>query len=134
MEMTLDGTTVHSWYGSATSAPRGSRRPVDLVHLARYTLGDHEAEHEILELFRTQSKIYLSRLNAAESVKAWRDAAHTIRDSARGIGAWRVASMAETAEAFDDHDIATQHDEAVEELSHQIEEANGYIAALLDDS
>ncbi len=42
-----------------------SSRPVDLVHLSRYTLGDRALEGEVLELFCTQSPIYLERLRAA---------------------------------------------------------------------
>src|SRR5680860_1221609 len=37
-------------------------RPVDLVHLARYTLGERSLEREVLELFCTQSVLYLECL------------------------------------------------------------------------
>ena len=66
-----------------------SRRPVDLVHLARYTLGKRSSEREILHLFRTQANHYLKRLRDAVGDTAWRHAARTIKSSALGIGAWR---------------------------------------------
>ena len=53
-----------------------SSRPVDLVHLSRYTLGERALEREVLQLFCTQSTIYLERLREAKSDKDWTDAAH----------------------------------------------------------
>jgi hypothetical protein len=44
---------------------KGADRPVDLKHLSRYTLGERALEREILELFCTQSAIYLERLRVA---------------------------------------------------------------------
>ena len=41
--------------------------PVDLKHLSRYTLGERALEREILELFCSQSAIYLERLREAPS-------------------------------------------------------------------
>ena len=40
-------------------------RPVDLVHLSRYTLGERDLEREVLQLFCSQSLIYIERLHAA---------------------------------------------------------------------
>ena len=58
-------------------------RPVDLVHLSRYTLGNRSLEREVLSLFLTQSAIYLQRLRDAGTDKDWADAAHTIKGSAK---------------------------------------------------
>ena len=39
-------------HATPSEAPRkASSRPVDLVHLSRYTLGDRALEREVLELF-----------------------------------------------------------------------------------
>lgn len=73
--------------------------PVDRKHLARHTFGDRELEHEVLELFLGQSQLYLERLRQAADGESWRMAAHTLKGSARGIGAWGVAERAEDAEA-----------------------------------
>jgi len=51
---------------------RPSSRPVDLVHLSRYKRGERALEREVLELFCTQSLVYLERLREAESDKDWR--------------------------------------------------------------
>src|SRR5437016_9952482 len=73
-------------------------RPIDLVHLARMTLGDRSLEREVLQLFDRQAVLLVARMRAAEpcSVAA---VAHTLKGSARGVGAWRVAGAAEAVEA-----------------------------------
>jgi HPt (histidine-containing phosphotransfer) domain-containing protein len=110
------------------------QRPVDLVHLARYTLGNRALEREVLELFRTQSRLYLTRLKGAGNEKAWRDAAHTIKGSARGIGAWRVAKRAESAEGLKGKTFKSSRENAVHSLEAEINETNGFIQALLIDA
>ena len=74
----------------AEEGRKSSSRPVDLVHLSRYTLGERELEREVLELFCSQSLIYIERLREARSDKDWKDAAHTLKGSASAIGAWRA--------------------------------------------
>ena len=46
----------------AEEGRKTSSRPVDLVHLSRYTLGERALEREVLELFCSQSSIYIERL------------------------------------------------------------------------
>ena len=111
-----------------------SDRPVDLVHLARYTLGNRSLEREVLGLFQTQSEIYLQCLKEAEKDKDWTDAEHTIKGSARGIGAWHVAKSAEAAEVMKGNMRKTGSLEVLRELEHFIAEANGYIKSLLAEA
>ena len=73
--------------------------PLDRLHLARQTLGDSELEREILVLFRRQSDLMLSRLIEARDAEERRSAAHTLKGSARAIGAWQVAEAAAAIEA-----------------------------------
>ena len=79
-------------------------RPLDLVHLAKYTFGDRGLECELLGLFRSQAGIYVSRLETAANAKEWADAAHSLKGSARGLGAWALGDIAEDVEplSFDD--------------------------------
>lgn len=109
-------------------------RPVDLVHLARYTMGNRSLEREVLTLFHKQCESYLQRLKEAGEDKAWADAAHTIKGSARGIGAWHVAKCAETAEALKGAARETGCHEALAELERVVDEAKGYIESLLAES
>lgn len=73
-------------------------RPIDLVHLSKYTLGNRSLENEILALFRSQADVYLARLDTAGDDKEWKNAAHSLKGSARGLGAWALATLAEEAE------------------------------------
>lgn len=128
MELMVEmGTTT----SAGVEAP--SQRPVDLVHLSRYTLGNRALEREILELFRTQSGIYLRRLESAETDKAWSDAAHTIKGSARGIGAWGIAAAAEVAEGLTGEDRLEKRTSLLLALSAEIKQTNSFIAKVLAD-
>jgi HPt (histidine-containing phosphotransfer) domain-containing protein len=74
-------------------------RPVDLVHLARQTFGDTALEAEVLALFRGQAPVLLSRIETAADPAARKAAAHTLKGSAQGIGAWVIARHAQAVEA-----------------------------------
>ena len=71
--------------------------PIDREHLARMTLGDDSLEREVLALFDRQADMLLARMSKSAPAVAGA-AAHTLKGSARGIGAWRVASAAEAVE------------------------------------
>jgi hypothetical protein len=111
------------------SSPRASlERPIDLVHLARMTLGDRGLEREVLALFDRQATVMVSRMRAASPGTA-STVAHTLKGSARGVGAWRVAAAAEAVElaASGDGDLSA----AITRLAAVAEEARAVIAELL---
>lgn len=83
---------------SGLSSRPAPRRPIDLVHLSKYTLGNRTLENELLGLFRTQAGVYLARLADASDDTEWKNAAHSLKGSARGLGAWALAELAEEAE------------------------------------
>jgi HPt (histidine-containing phosphotransfer) domain-containing protein len=71
-------------------------RPLDLAYLRSMTLGDARLEREVLEMFKTQTRDLLARLalqpdNAAEL-------AHTLKGSARAVGAFEVGEAASALE------------------------------------
>jgi hypothetical protein len=101
-------------------------RPIDLVHLARTTLGDRGLEREVLQLFDRQSALLIARMRTATPANI-APLAHTMKGSALGIGAWRVARAAEGVERADDARIG----EALERLAVAAEEARAVIAELL---
>jgi HPt (histidine-containing phosphotransfer) domain-containing protein len=70
--------------------------PLDLVHLARQCLGDHELEAELLGLFRLQAPVLTARLSDSPllSLEAKVKIAHQLRGSALAVGARRVAHAA----------------------------------------
>jgi HPt (histidine-containing phosphotransfer) domain-containing protein len=70
---------------------------IDEAHLHRMTLGDRSLEREVLEIFGRQTVVLLGRMAGAEPAFA-AAAAHTLKGSAHGVGAWRVAQAAERVE------------------------------------
>jgi len=83
--------------GLRAAAPVHCAGPIDAEHLAQMTFGDRALEREVLEIFRRQAAIMLSRIGGVEPGAA-SAAVHTLKGSARGIGAWRVARAAERLE------------------------------------
>lgn len=71
---------------------------IDVAHLNRQTMGDRALEREVLELFRRQSRILMFRFEALTNPSERADVAHTLKGSARGVGASRVAFAAEELE------------------------------------
>lgn len=67
---------------------------LDLVHLARQCLGDHELEAELLGLFRLQAPALMALLSGSPLSESKAKVAHTLRGSALAVGARRVASAA----------------------------------------
>jgi HPt (histidine-containing phosphotransfer) domain-containing protein len=104
---------------------------IDDTHLQRMTLGDRRLEREVLELFVRQTTIMLNRITEADPRLA-AAAAHTLKGSARGIGAWRVARAAERVEhaASGEGGEGTMPD-AVAELKAASLEASAAIGARL---
>jgi HPt (histidine-containing phosphotransfer) domain-containing protein len=103
-------------------------RPIDLVHLARTTLGDRSLEREVLQLFDRQSTLLIARMRTA-APSGVATLAHTLKGSARGIGAWRVARAAEALELAGARD--GEIGGALDRLNAASEEARGAIADLL---
>jgi HPt (histidine-containing phosphotransfer) domain-containing protein len=75
-------------------------RPIDIEHLFRMTLGDHHLEREVLQLFDRQAGMLMERISQFERSEFGIVAAsaHTMKGSARGIGAWQLARAAEVVE------------------------------------
>lgn len=93
--------------GSASEAGPGftqgmvAASPLDRSHLARYTLGDPALEREVLGLFVAQIPLTVESLKFAQSDKDWQMAAHSLKGSARAVGAWKLARLAQQAEKID---------------------------------
>lgn len=101
--------------------------PIDFEHLRRMTLGDAGLEREVLAMFSAQSARLIDALAALSS-----DAgalAHTLKGSARAIGAFRVADVAARLEAA----ITSGGDPrlALAELDEAITQARAAVDAIL---
>jgi HPt (histidine-containing phosphotransfer) domain-containing protein len=110
----------------------GPQRPVviDEDHLGRMTLGDRSLEREVLEIFVRQTAIMLGRISDAQPSLA-AATAHTLKGSARGIGAWRVARAADWLEQAAGNGRNGDIDDAVEELKAASLEVSAAIGARL---
>jgi HPt (histidine-containing phosphotransfer) domain-containing protein len=71
-------------------------QPIDLQHLARMTLGDALLEREVLALFAAQAASLMATLQELPADAA--ALAHTLKGSARAIGAFGVAEAADELE------------------------------------
>ena len=101
--------------------------PIDMDHLQRMTLGDARLEREVLTVFAVQAASLIGSLSALPA-----DAgalAHTLKGSARAIGAFGVADAAghlETA-LLNGHDPS----EVLGDLNEAIVQARIAIDAIL---
>jgi HPt (histidine-containing phosphotransfer) domain-containing protein len=120
--------------GSVSASRNVGPVAIDLAYLKKFTLGNRDLEREVLYLFAQYSPDYLSNLRNARTAKAWHDAAHTLKGSARAVGAWRVAQMAEAAEKFS---FDVQYDHccfAADGCAEAIDEAITYIVQVFPET
>ena len=73
-------------------------KPVDYDHLRNQAAGNIGVMREVLGLFVTHCEQVLAELEGAADAKAWKQWTHTLKGSARGIGAFAVAEAAAEAE------------------------------------
>ncbi len=73
---------------------------IDLAHLVVFTDGNAALEKELAELFRVSAARYLGAMRDAPDDRSWQDAAHSLKGSARGLGAGEVARVAAFAETL----------------------------------
>ncbi|HEY6023301.1 MAG TPA: Hpt domain-containing protein [Pseudolabrys sp.] len=102
---------------------------IDRGHLSRMTFGDHSLEREVLQLFDRQAELLMERMRVSEPA-AVATLAHTLKGSAAGIGAGRVALAAAAAEVAASGSSA-ECSLAIAELAQTVEEARTQIAGLL---
>src|SRR5207253_10745231 len=83
------------WMASPPLAPGDG--PIDLAHLKRMTSGDIRLTREVLAMFKGQTARLIEALDSEPAGGA--ALAHTLKGSARAIGAFGVADAAEAVEA-----------------------------------
>jgi HPt (histidine-containing phosphotransfer) domain-containing protein len=113
------------WMPSPPLAPDDG--PIDFEHLKRMTLGDAGLEQEVLAMFAAQSAKLIGTLATlpAEAPAL----AHTLKGSARAIGAFAVADAAARLEAV----LASGADpsDLLAELGNAVVSARSAIEAVL---
>ena len=102
--------------------------PIDIAHLRRMTLGDAALEREVLTMFSAQAA-HLAKALAAMPADA-PALAHTLKGSARAVGAFAVADAAAHIETL--IRSGSNPAEALGELDDAVAKARAAIEAMLD--
>jgi len=71
---------------------------INFTHLDAYTAGDVALTEEVFALFEEQASLWMRLLHAGAPADSWRDAAHTLKGAALGIGAEALATACSVAE------------------------------------
>lgn len=122
--MATDGIADGAGEQASASARAPSRtRPIDLVHLARQTLGDSDLECQVLSMFLHQADSVCERIASADETET-RRLAHGLIGSARGVGAFALADCA--AEIED----RPSRPGALERLSALIEDVRAFVGGI----
>lgn len=100
--MAKAGAVNHAGDRQGPGEKRGRAPVLDLVHLSRQTFGDHALETELLSLFDRQAGQFAARLaepGRPSDIISRADLAHTLKGSARAIGAFGLGAAADAYEA-----------------------------------
>ena len=78
-------------------AKRDISGAVDFAYLEGFAADDPTVIDEVLVLFRQQAQLWTPLLDSSH--EGWRDAVHTVKGAARGVGAFALGDACERAEA-----------------------------------
>ena len=127
----MNAPWVHIEAHAAFPQPDDVQCVLDLVHLSRQTMGDRSLETELLELFDGQAAGAIARLTGpGANGPAAAEIAHMLKGSARSVGAFAVASAAESLENALRAGVAATR--PLRELAGAVAEARRTVASLLD--
>ncbi len=70
---------------------------VDFAYLEGFAAGDFAVVDEVLALFREQAALWSPMLDLSHP--GWKDAVHTVKGAARGVGAFPLGEVCERCEA-----------------------------------
>jgi HPt (histidine-containing phosphotransfer) domain-containing protein len=88
---------------------------------------DRALEEEVLRLFLAQLPETIASLRSASTERDWKIAAHTLKGSSRAVGAWRIASLAQEAEALACNTEPEACSEAISRLEAAVSEASTFV-------
>lgn len=69
---------------------------VDFAYLEGFAAGDETLIDEVLAIFREQAGMWSPMLDSG--AEGWRDAVHTVKGAARGVGAFALGDACEACE------------------------------------
>jgi hypothetical protein len=114
----------------SVAMPPRAHRPIDLVHLAKQTLGDHGLECEVLRLFDIMAQRYYARLELSTTVDELCVHLHSLRGAANGVGAWGIADLAKLTED-ELRGGKPVNPERIDDLHIAVQEVSEFIGTLL---
>lgn len=101
---------------------------VDFAYLEAYTMNDASIIEEVLRLFQQQCELWSPLLDTSH--EGWRDAAHTLKGAAGGIGAQRLADLAGEAEKGDAEGAAGRLEKVKTEMNAALHDVAAYVHGL----
>lgn len=107
-----------------------TKNPIDHGHLARFTQGNRQLESEVLSLFANHLPTIIAQLHEAATSRDWRIAAHTLKGSARAVGAGELARLAEEAEGMPGPAEAAARERLIHDIEAAAAKARHYIDRL----
>lgn len=101
---------------------RRGRAPgvIDLAHLKHYTMENEALERELIGLFLAQLPGLLAQLRRAASTRDWQFATHTLKGSAKAIGAPTISQLAAALEALQAGAPDSRADELLDRLDRAV--------------
>ena len=105
---------------------REIRRPIDMEHLDRQTLGDPGLQEEVLRLFDEMTHVYYGRLEVSTTVEELLRNLHTLKGAAAGVGAFGLAELARVAEA-ELRKGEPVNPERIDDLAMAVQEVSAFI-------
>lgn len=96
---------------------------IDFDHLSRQAFSDRTLERELLELFERQCGVLLPVIADAHPPDVRLAAAHTLKGSARAVGAWTLATLVERAESLINNGEADGVSTLINELADAVRAA-----------
>ncbi len=101
---------------------------VDFGYLETYTMNDAGIIEEVLRMFQQQSELWAPLLTTDH--EGWRDAAHTLKGAAAGIGARELSERAGEAEMGDEAGAAGRLEKVRTALDAALHDVAAYVHGL----
>jgi hypothetical protein len=118
-------------FAAPADADRLRQRPIDLVHLAKQTLGDSGLECEVLRMFDQFATGTFARIERSTNAEELLAHLSSLRGGAAGIGAWTIVDLVETAET--EITAGTVNPERIDDIEMALNEVSAFIADLLEN-
>jgi HPt (histidine-containing phosphotransfer) domain-containing protein len=80
--------------------PTDDEQEIDFDHLNQYVQGDVELTKEVLGLFKHQVEMWSRLLEPSADDESWASVTHTLKGSAKAVGAKALAERCEAAESL----------------------------------